>query len=105
MSEFGTEIAARVGRTTASLQAAQAADDDYLTAVLLGELESLARLAAEHDVHVPGLHEALERHAHPTDVQLPDERPTVLDLATSDLATSDLATSDQAAGEPVRRIA
>jgi hypothetical protein len=95
MSEFGTEIAARVGRTTASLQAAQAADDDYLTAVLLGELESLARLAAEHDVHVPGLHEALERHAHPTDIRLPDDRPTVLDLAAP----------DEAAGEPVRRIA
>lgn len=96
MSEFGSEIAARVGRTTAALHAAQVADDDYLSAVLLGELESLARVAAEHDVDIPGLRESLERYTHPTDLHLPqDARPTVVDLAAQ----------DRVAGEPARRIA
>lgn len=73
MSEFGTEIAARVARTTRSLVVARAEQDDYLVSVLYGELESLARLAAEHDIEVPGLRESLDRHGESAEVELPDE--------------------------------
>lgn len=94
MSDFGSEIAARVARTIDSLQAAEAADDDYLSTVLLGELESLARVAGEHDVDIPGLRELLERHGHPVEVRLPDR--SVIDLARQD---------GELAAQPARRIA
>lgn len=94
MSDFGSEIAARVARTIASLQAAEAADDDYLSSVLVGELDSLARVAAEHDVYIPGLRSVLERHGHPAEVRLPG--PSVIDLAGQDRAVAE---------EPTRRIA
>jgi len=82
MSEFGTEIAARVARTTRSLAAARAEQDDYLVSVLYGELESLARVAHDHDVVVPGLRESLGKHGESSEVHLPDEtvEPTTVDL-------------------------
>lgn len=71
MSEFMNEIVGRVGRTTQSLQAAVAAEDDYLVSVLYGELESLERVAAEHEVEIPGLKESLDRHGQAVEIILP----------------------------------
>jgi len=50
MSEFQQEIEARMESATASLAEARLEGDDYLTQIRLGELESLQRLAAEHQV-------------------------------------------------------
>lgn len=86
MSEFAIEMAGRVARTTESLGAARAADDDYLVAVLYGELESLARVADEHDIVVPGLAESLSRDGSVVDVDgvdddgVDDDAPRVIDL-------------------------
>lgn len=52
MTQFRNEIMHRIAHVRAQLDAARAAGEDYLVEVHLGELESLARLAAEHDVHV-----------------------------------------------------
>ncbi len=49
MSEFQHEIAIRLESASQSLEQAQAEGDDYLAQVRLGEIESLQRLAQEHD--------------------------------------------------------
>ena len=59
MSEFRSEINNRIDRVRGDLARGAADGDDYLVEVSLGELESLARLAVEHDVRVDGLDEAL----------------------------------------------
>ena len=59
MSEFRSEISNRIDRVRGDLARGAADGDDYLVEVSLGELESLARLAVEHDVRVDGLDEAL----------------------------------------------
>ena len=59
MSEFHSEISNRIDRVRGDLARGAADGDDYLVEVSLGELESLARLAVEHDVRVDGLDEAL----------------------------------------------
>jgi len=61
MSEFASEVSERVQETRQSLAEAQATGDDYLVGVHAGALESLARLAAEHDLEVPGLDEDVAR--------------------------------------------
>ncbi len=55
MTEFHTEIRERAAETLKSLREARASGDDYLVEVREGELESLARLATEHDLTVPEL--------------------------------------------------
>ena len=49
MSEFEQEIATRMDTARRSLDEARSEGDDYLIQVRLGEIESLERLAAEHD--------------------------------------------------------
>ncbi len=49
MSEFQNEISIRLESASQSLEQAQAEGDDYLAQVRLGEIESLQRLAQEHD--------------------------------------------------------
>ena len=49
MSEFQQEIQIRLESASKSLAEAQADGDDYLAQVRLGEIESLQRLAQEHD--------------------------------------------------------
>lgn len=75
MSEFAIEVSERVQRARASLAEAEATGDDYLVRVRVGELESLARIAADHDVTVPGLEEQVARHGDPEEVALPDVQP------------------------------
>jgi hypothetical protein len=49
MSEFQQEIESRLETATRSLAEAERDGDDYLAQVRLGEIESLRRLAQEHD--------------------------------------------------------
>lgn len=53
MDQLKAALASRVTAARAALAAARAAGDDYLAVVLQGELESLARLAGEHDITLP----------------------------------------------------
>jgi hypothetical protein len=62
MSEFANEITERVAQASSSLREAAQSGDDFLADVRVGELEELARVAADHDVEVPGLQETLEAH-------------------------------------------
>jgi len=62
MSEFANEITERVAQASTSLSEAAESGDDFLVDVRVGELEDLARIAADHDVEVPGLQETLEAH-------------------------------------------
>ena len=73
MSEFASEIAERVTRASTSLEEARSSGDDYLLDVRLGELEELARVAADHDVELPGLQETIAAHTGPVDLVLPDD--------------------------------
>ena len=59
MSEFRSEINSRIDRVKGDLARGVADGDDYLVEVSLGELESLARIAVEHDIPLEGVDEAL----------------------------------------------
>jgi hypothetical protein len=59
VSEFRSEISSRIDQVKGDLARGAADGDDYLVEVSLGELESLARIAAEHDLPVDGLDETL----------------------------------------------
>lgn len=77
MSDFRTEISLRIARTRAALEQAAADEDDYTVEVSLGELESLARIAVEHGVHVDGVEEALAPYGlHTPGAGLPTLAPT-----------------------------
>ncbi len=62
MTEFPIEIRRRIAATRHALTQARRARDDYLAGVHLGELESLARIAAEHGIAVDGVEEILTEH-------------------------------------------
>lgn len=49
MSEFQHEIQIRLESATQSLHEAERDGDDYLAQIRLGEIESLTRLAQEHE--------------------------------------------------------
>jgi len=63
VSEFENEVSERVQEARRSLAEAEASGDEYLVGVRLGVLESLARLAADHGLQVPGLAEDMARLA------------------------------------------
>lgn len=73
MNEFATEISERIAQARQSLAEAETTGDEYLAGVRVGELESLARLAADHGVEVPGLDEHLARHGAAQEIELPAE--------------------------------
>jgi len=50
VDEFTNQIIVRIRAARAALAVARAAGDDYLAGVREGELDSLNRLAATHDV-------------------------------------------------------
>jgi hypothetical protein len=68
VTEFRTEIEKRIAATSEGLQQAREAGEHYLAEVHLGELESLARLAAAHGVDVDGVSEALAANGGTTPV-------------------------------------
>lgn len=55
MSELTLALRTRTLDALASLELARATDDELLEHVRLGELDSLARTAAEHDLDLPEL--------------------------------------------------
>ena len=59
MSEFHREITHRLAQARADLSLAATAGDEYLLEVRLGRLESLARIAVEHDLPIDGVQEDL----------------------------------------------
>jgi hypothetical protein len=59
VSEFRREITHRIAQARVDLSVAAATGDDYLLEVRLGQLESLARIAAEHDLSIDGVAEDL----------------------------------------------
>ena len=62
-SQFQQEIEQRAQRARASVERAAAEGEDYLAEVHLAELESLVRLASEHDVDLPAARDYLRDHA------------------------------------------
>ena len=65
MSDFSTEIQRRAEEARRALVEARTASDDYLASVLVGDLESLARLAADHSITLPGVAEMLACESRP----------------------------------------
>lgn len=76
MSEFSAELTGRAEQALASLRDATAAGDDYLVGVLVGELQSLTRLADDHGIELAAVSAELERHGVPTDLELPEGEPS-----------------------------
>jgi hypothetical protein len=62
MSDFTSELRQRVAEAQRSLAEARESGDDYLVRLSLGQIESLARLAAENQVTVDGVEESLAAH-------------------------------------------
>ena len=77
MTEFRNHISSRIAETREGLRQAQEADEPYLVEVRLGELESLARLAADHGLVVEGVSESLAAFGLATPAV---GLPTLLDL-------------------------
>ena len=63
MSEFHDEISSRIDRLKGELARGTADGDDYLVEVSLGELESLARIAVEHEIALDGLDETFAAYS------------------------------------------
>jgi hypothetical protein len=66
VNDFRREISNRIAQTRGELSRAEQTGDHYLAEIHLGELEFLARVAAEHDVAVDGVDEALAARGLPT---------------------------------------
>ena len=66
MTEFHTEIRRRATDAQRSLAEARATGDDYLAEIRLGEIQSLAHMAAEHGIVLEGVAESLAAHGLPT---------------------------------------
>lgn len=63
MTEFHQQLHERAQDALRSLSQAQTAGDDYSADIHTGELESILRLADEHDVRLPELDAFREAHA------------------------------------------
>ena len=66
MTEFHNEIRRRAHEAQTSLADARATGDDYLAGIRLGEIQSLARIAAEHGLVLEGVEESLAAYGLPT---------------------------------------
>ena len=73
-SAFEQEIAERAQRATASVERATADGEDYLAEVHLAELESLVRLASEHDVELTAARDFLRQHSRVIDLTAVEDR-------------------------------
>jgi hypothetical protein len=83
VSQFRREISNRISETQADLTRAGEVGDEYLVGIRLGELESLARVAAEHGLEIAGVEESLARHGLATPVM---GVPLSVDLREAELA-------------------
>ena len=59
MTEFHNEIRRRAAEARRSLAEARATGDEYLAGIRLGEIQDLARIAADHGVVLDGVAESL----------------------------------------------
>jgi putative N-acetylmannosamine-6-phosphate epimerase len=59
VTQFDATISQRIQDARKALDEARGDGDDYLADIRLGELESLARVAAEHGILVEGVAETL----------------------------------------------
>lgn len=59
MTQFDATISTRILAATRALDEARSTGDDYLADIHLGELESLARVAADHGLVLDGVAETL----------------------------------------------
>jgi hypothetical protein len=66
VTEFHNEIQRRAREARSSLAEARATGDDYLAGIRLGEIQSLARIAAEHGLVLEGVEESLAAYGLPT---------------------------------------
>jgi hypothetical protein len=66
VTEFHNEISRRAQEAQKSLADARATGDDYLAGVRLGEIQSLARIAADHGLVLDGVEESLSAYGLPT---------------------------------------
>src|SRR5258706_3009122 len=62
VSDFTTEIHRRAGEAQQMLAEARESADDYLVRLMLGDLESLSRLAADYSIRLDGVHDTLACH-------------------------------------------
>jgi hypothetical protein len=85
VSQFRRELSSRITQTQDSLAQAGEAGDEYLVGVRLGELESLARVAAEHGVQLAGVAESLARHGLATPVR---GVPLTVDLREAEITAA-----------------
>ncbi|GAA3639513.1 hypothetical protein GCM10022223_68200 [Kineosporia mesophila] len=65
MSEFVAQIRGRAEEALTWLQQAQASGDEYLVNVSLDQIESIARVAADHQIPLEGLAESLSAYGLP----------------------------------------
>jgi hypothetical protein len=63
VTEFANELQNRVATARLQLQQARELDEPYLVDVHVGDLESLARIAADHGLVVEGLAQTLAETA------------------------------------------
>ncbi|MEP6797561.1 MAG: hypothetical protein ABI890_05405 [Lapillicoccus sp.] len=63
MTEFSAQLRERARESLRLLAEAEACGDDYSVDVHTGELESISRMADEHDVRVPELTTFRASHA------------------------------------------
>jgi hypothetical protein len=59
VTQFDATINNRIQTARTALDEARSEGDDYLVDIRLGELESLARVAADHGIQVDGVAETL----------------------------------------------
>ena len=63
MTEFHSQLRDRAREALRQLAEAEAAGDDYLIDIHTGELDSISRLADEHDLRVPEIEAFRGSHA------------------------------------------
>ena len=66
MTEFHNEIRRRADEARRSLAEARAAGDEYLAGIRIGEIQDLARIAADHGVVLDGVAESLAAYDLPS---------------------------------------
>ena len=83
VTQFDATISTRILAATRALDEARSAGDDYLADVHLGELESLARVAADHGLVLEGVAETLAAYG----ITTPSAGVHVVDLTGSSTYT------------------
>lgn len=70
MSEFSSQIRGRAAEALSWLREGQDSGDEYLVNVSLGQIQSIARMAADHQISLDGVAEPLTAYG----LTVPEER-------------------------------